>query len=106
MQLIETLINGCLLGGLYGLIGLGLSINFGTMRVVHLAHDPLTRDRVREREVCRMEELPRQAGCGSAVGRGPTTATPWLFRSRSADRTIPATSTSSDEGSRGGVDDS
>src|SRR5262245_55776541 len=38
MQLIETLINGCLLGGLYGLIGLGLSINFGTMRVVFLAH--------------------------------------------------------------------
>ena len=41
MQLIETLINGCLLGGLYGLIGLGLSINFGTMRVVHLAHGDL-----------------------------------------------------------------
>ncbi len=41
MQLVETLINGCLLGGLYGLIGLGLSINFGTMRVVHLAHGDL-----------------------------------------------------------------
>ena len=41
MQLLETLINGCLLGGLYGLIGLGLSINFGTMRVVHLAHGDL-----------------------------------------------------------------
>ncbi|HEX3758439.1 MAG TPA: branched-chain amino acid ABC transporter permease [Kofleriaceae bacterium] len=41
MQLIETLINGCLLGGLYGLVGLGLSINFGTMRVVHLAHGDL-----------------------------------------------------------------
>lgn len=41
MQLIETLINGLLLGGLYGLIGLGLSINFGTMRVVHLAHGDL-----------------------------------------------------------------
>src|SRR5437879_1326926 len=38
MHLLETLINGCLLGGLYGLIGLGLSINFGTMRVVFLAH--------------------------------------------------------------------
>ena len=24
MQLVETLVNGCLLGGLYGLIGLGL----------------------------------------------------------------------------------
>ena len=34
MQLLETLLNGFLLGGLYGLIGLGLSINFGTMRVV------------------------------------------------------------------------
>jgi branched-chain amino acid transport system permease protein len=41
MQLVETLINGCLLGGLYGLVGLGLSINFGTMRVVHLAHGDL-----------------------------------------------------------------
>ena len=41
MQLLETLINGCLLGGLYGLIGLGLSINFGTMRVVFLAHGDL-----------------------------------------------------------------
>jgi branched-chain amino acid transport system permease protein len=41
MQLVETLLNGVLLGGLYGLIGLGLSINFGTMRVVHLAHGDL-----------------------------------------------------------------
>jgi branched-chain amino acid transport system permease protein len=41
MQLVETLLNGCLLGGLYGLIGLGLSINFGTMRVVFLAHGDL-----------------------------------------------------------------
>jgi len=38
MQLFETLLNGFLLGGLYGVIGLGLSINFGTMRVVHLVH--------------------------------------------------------------------
>src|SRR3954467_12602354 len=41
MQLLETLLNGILLGGLYGLIGLGLSINFGTMRVVYLAHGDL-----------------------------------------------------------------
>jgi branched-chain amino acid transport system permease protein len=41
MQLFEILLNGFLLGGLYGLIGLGLSINFGTMRVVHLAHGDL-----------------------------------------------------------------
>jgi branched-chain amino acid transport system permease protein len=41
MQLLETLLNGILLGGLYGLVGLGLSINFGTMRVVHLAHGDL-----------------------------------------------------------------
>jgi branched-chain amino acid transport system permease protein len=39
--MIETVLNGVLLGGLYGLIGLGLSINFGTMRVVHLAHGDL-----------------------------------------------------------------
>jgi branched-chain amino acid transport system permease protein len=41
MQLLEILLNGLLLGGLYGLIGLGLSINFGTMRVVYLAHGDL-----------------------------------------------------------------
>jgi branched-chain amino acid transport system permease protein len=41
MQLFETLLNGFLLGGLYGLIGLGVSINFGTMRVVHLSHGDL-----------------------------------------------------------------
>jgi branched-chain amino acid transport system permease protein len=41
MQLLETLLNGFLLGGLYALIGLGLSINFGIMRVVHLAHGDL-----------------------------------------------------------------
>jgi branched-chain amino acid transport system permease protein len=38
MELVQTLVNGILLGGLYGLIGLGLSINFGIMRVVHLVH--------------------------------------------------------------------
>ena len=38
MELIETLVNGVLLGGLYGLVGLGLSVNFGIMRLVHLAH--------------------------------------------------------------------
>ncbi|HET7499346.1 MAG TPA: branched-chain amino acid ABC transporter permease [Kofleriaceae bacterium] len=41
MQLVETLLNGLLLGGLYGVIGLGLSITFGTMRVVQLAHGDL-----------------------------------------------------------------
>jgi branched-chain amino acid transport system permease protein len=41
MQLLETLLNGVLIGGFYGAIGLGLSINFGTMRVVHLAHGDL-----------------------------------------------------------------
>jgi len=41
MQLFETLFNGFLLGGLYGVIGLGLSITFGTMRVVQLAHGDL-----------------------------------------------------------------
>jgi branched-chain amino acid transport system permease protein len=41
MQLVQTLVNGLLLGGLYGLVGLGLSINFGIMRVVHLAHGDL-----------------------------------------------------------------
>jgi branched-chain amino acid transport system permease protein len=41
MQLLEILLNGFLLGGLYGVTGLGLSITFGTMRVVQLAHGDL-----------------------------------------------------------------
>ena len=41
MELLQTVILGILLGGLYGLIGLGLSVNFGIMRVVHLAHGDL-----------------------------------------------------------------
>jgi branched-chain amino acid transport system permease protein len=35
---IETLINGALLGGLYGLLGIGLALVFGVMRVVNIAH--------------------------------------------------------------------
>jgi branched-chain amino acid transport system permease protein len=35
---ISTVINGALLGGLYGLFGLGLALVFGVMRVVNLAH--------------------------------------------------------------------
>lgn len=34
----ETLINGALLGGLYALLGLGLALVFGVMRVVNIAH--------------------------------------------------------------------
>lgn len=34
----EALLNGALLGGLYGLVALGLSLVFGIMRVVNLAH--------------------------------------------------------------------
>jgi branched-chain amino acid transport system permease protein len=35
---LETIVNGLLLGGLYGLFGLGLALVFGVMRVVNLAH--------------------------------------------------------------------
>jgi len=38
MDWIATLVNGALLGGLYGLFGLGLALVFGVMRVVNLAH--------------------------------------------------------------------
>lgn len=38
MEWISTLVNGALLGGLYGLFGLGLALVFGVMRVVNLAH--------------------------------------------------------------------
>jgi len=35
---IATLIQGCLLGGLYALFAIGLSITYGVMRVVNIAH--------------------------------------------------------------------
>jgi branched-chain amino acid transport system permease protein len=35
---VETLINGALLGGLYALLGIGLALVFGVMRVVNVAH--------------------------------------------------------------------
>ena len=38
MAWLETLINGALLGGLYGLLGIGLALVFGTMRLVNIAH--------------------------------------------------------------------
>ncbi len=38
MDWVETIVNGVLLGGLYGLFGLGLALVFGVMRVVNLAH--------------------------------------------------------------------
>lgn len=38
MQVVNTIIQGVLLGGLYVLYGTGLSLIFGVMRVVNLAH--------------------------------------------------------------------
>lgn len=38
MEWLATVVNGALLGGLYGLFGLGLALVFGVMRVVNLAH--------------------------------------------------------------------
>jgi branched-chain amino acid transport system permease protein len=38
MSYVETLINGLLLGGLYGILGLGLALVFGVMRVINVAH--------------------------------------------------------------------
>lgn len=38
MDWLSTAINGALLGGLYGLFGLGLVLVFGVMRIVNLSH--------------------------------------------------------------------
>ena len=41
MDGVASAVNGLLLGGLYGLFGLGLALVFGVMRVVNLAHGEL-----------------------------------------------------------------
>src|SRR5712691_6873654 len=41
MELFATLLIGVLLGGLYGAIALGLSLSFGIMRLINLAHGDL-----------------------------------------------------------------
>ncbi len=41
MMLIDTLAQGMLLGGLYALFAAGLSLVFGIMRLVNLAHGDL-----------------------------------------------------------------
>jgi branched-chain amino acid transport system permease protein len=38
MSLIEPIVNGLMVGGLYGLFGLGLALAFGIMRIVNVAH--------------------------------------------------------------------
>src|SRR5262245_33393513 len=35
---VETIINGILVGGLYGLLGVGLALIVGVMRVVNISH--------------------------------------------------------------------
>ena len=41
IEYLDPLINGILLGGLYGVVGIGLSMVFGIMRQVNLAHGDL-----------------------------------------------------------------
>ena len=38
---VETTINGVLLGGLYGLFGVGLALVFGVTRIVNIMHGEL-----------------------------------------------------------------
>jgi branched-chain amino acid transport system permease protein len=41
MEWLNILIQGCLLGGIYGLFAIGLSLSFGIMRLVNIAHGDL-----------------------------------------------------------------
>jgi branched-chain amino acid transport system permease protein len=38
MNILPTILNGLMVGGLYGLFGLGLAFAFGIMRIVNIAH--------------------------------------------------------------------
>lgn len=38
MSILPTILNGLMVGGLYGLFGLGLAFAFGIMRIVNIAH--------------------------------------------------------------------
>ncbi len=38
MSFLPTILNGLMVGGLYGLFGLGLAFAFGIMRIVNIAH--------------------------------------------------------------------
>ena len=38
MSFVEAILNGLMVGGLYGLFGLGLALAFGIMRIVNIAH--------------------------------------------------------------------
>lgn len=41
MEILQSLINGILLGGIYAVVGIGLSMIFGIVRLVNLAHGDL-----------------------------------------------------------------
>ena len=41
MEWIDTIVQGALLGGLYALFAAGLSLMFGVMRIVNIAHGDL-----------------------------------------------------------------
>ena len=41
MMYVQVLINGILIGGIYGLMALGLSLIFGVLRIINFAHGNL-----------------------------------------------------------------
>ena len=75
MQWLNILIQGSLLGGIYALFAIGLSLSFGIMRLVNIAHGDLivlsayVGDGDRPEHRARPDHVPRHRRAGDVRAR-------------------------------------